>query len=452
VSVEKAPIRLRAKRSEYQNLTERLIDAAAPRQWEYFIRDTKIRGFYVRIKPSGFCSYGVQGRIGGKGNPRQRILGDRSRYSLQEARVKAKEWLRMMSEGCDPKELGIKQPSPRDLLEQYLSLKDLAPRTVESYRYNFDHYLASLQHISVDELTDDLIVDWYQRGKRNPIGTERTFVTLKTVLDFGKTIGRVEHNPAEVVAKVVGRPKSSRNTSHLRYVFLSIKPFMTAFVGSPISDVMRDWMVLVLTTGLRRTESMTLRWEQVNFEEKVIVIPNNKSMRYLVIPMIALTYNMLQQRYLKRDQDSDYVFSNLRNLGPINDARKAIQRVCRDAGIDPLSTHDFRRLFASVCHQLNYSRDEISGLLNHATSNVTDLYVNRSIERLRKMYQSVVDYLDMEVEFAEPDPDDKVSSMVDCATGVMRYNFYKVGGIDHYLTSKAEKERKQYYEDTYWEG
>ena len=35
---------------------------------------------------------------------------------------------------------------------------------------------------------------------------------------------------------------------------------------------------------------------------------------------------------------------------------------------------------------------------------------------------------------------------------VMGYNFYKVGGIDPYLTSKAEKERKQYYEDTYWEG
>ena len=58
---------------------------------------------------------------------------------------------------------------------------------------------------------------------------------------------------------------------------------------------------------------------------------------------------------------------------------------------------------ASVCHELNYSRDEISGLLNHATSNVTDLYVNRSIERLRKMYQSVADYLDLQVDFPEPD-------------------------------------------------
>tara|TARA_B100000749_G_scaffold39825_1_gene27255 strand:- start:291 stop:752 length:462 start_codon:yes stop_codon:yes gene_type:complete len=123
-----------------------------------------------------------------------------------------------------------------------------------------------------------------------------------------------------------------------------------------------------------------------------------------------------------------------------------------ESGIDPLSTHDFRRLFASVCHELNYSRDEISGLLNHATSNVTDLYVNRSIERLRKMYQSVADYLDLQVDFPEPDPDDKVSSMVDCATGVMRHNVYNVGGIDAQLTSKEEKEREQYYEDTYWEG
>jgi hypothetical protein len=123
-----------------------------------------------------------------------------------------------------------------------------------------------------------------------------------------------------------------------------------------------------------------------------------------------------------------------------------------ESGIDPLSTHDFRRLFASVCHELNYSRDEISGLLNHATSNVTDLYVNRSIERLRKMYQSVADYLDMQVEFPEPNPDDKVSSMVDCATGVMRTFFYNTGSMVPYLTSKEEKEREQYDKDTYWEG
>ena len=35
---------------------------------------------------------------------------------------------------------------------------------------------------------------------------------------------------------------------------------MTAFAKADISTVMRDWMVLCLTTGLRRQESVTHTW------------------------------------------------------------------------------------------------------------------------------------------------------------------------------------------------
>ena len=56
---------------------------------------------------------------------------------------------------------------------------------------------------------------------------------------------------------------------------------------------MRDWMVLVLTTGLRKSESMTITWDQVDMDEKLFY-PKNKAKRYLIIPMIGLTYDMFK--------------------------------------------------------------------------------------------------------------------------------------------------------------
>ena len=106
---------------------------------------------------------------------------------------------------------------------------------------------------------------------------------------------------------------------------------------------MRDWMVLCLTTGLRRQESMTLTWEQVDLEQKRIVLPTNKSDRFLIVPMIGLTYDLFQARFQSEEKDDTYVFTTKRGT-PIKDARKALAKICKDAGIAPYSHHDFRRL------------------------------------------------------------------------------------------------------------
>ena len=439
--------------NENKQLTERLIASLQSRPKEYFVRDTTIKGFYVRVKASGHRSYGVNARRGGKGKFIQRVIGDVQRFSLKEAREKGIDWLRLISEGKDPKIHSEKKTSPVDLLEQYLALNQLSPITVAHYRYLFTTYLRSLGSKPSDEITPDEIVSWYQKGsQQHATATDRTFVTLKTVMHFGHTLGLLKQNPAGIAGQVIQRPKTARKDTHLREIFRNLKPFVNAFIATPLRPVMRDWLVLVLTTGLRKVESMTLKWDQVDFSDKSITIPINKANRLLVIPMIPLTYSMLQSRQKDDGKHPVYVFNSTNSDGCIRDGRKAIHRICAQAEITDYSTHDLRRLFASVCEQLDYSIADISRLLNHASPNVTDRYVNRSIDRVRKMYQDVADYLDQQVDFPEPDPDDKVSSMVECATGVMRYNFYNAGDIYPYFTSKAEKEREQYYEDTYWEG
>jgi integrase len=221
---------------------------------------------------------------------------------------------------------------------------------------------------------------------------------------------------------------------------------MTAFAKADISTVMRDWMVLCLTTGLRRQESMTLSWEQVDLEQKRIVLPTNKSDRFLIVPMIGLTYDLFQSRFESEEKDDTYVFTTKRGT-PIKDARKALARVCKDAGIAAYSHHDFRRLFASVCHELGISESEIGGLLNHSHKTVTPVYINQSLNHARSIYQRVVDALDRTIKLEAPETsqNDQVAS----ATDFMRCVFYgKVPLSPDYLLpgemamSEADVERE----------
>ena len=98
--------------NENKQLTERLIASLPARSKEYFVRDSTIRGFYVRVKASGHRSYGVNARSGGNGKFIQRVIGDVERFSLKEAREKGIHWLRLISEGKDPKIHAEKKRAP----------------------------------------------------------------------------------------------------------------------------------------------------------------------------------------------------------------------------------------------------------------------------------------------------------------------------------------------------
>ena len=134
---------------------------------------------------------------------------------------------------------------------------------------------------------------------------------------------------------------------------------------------------------------------------------------------------MFQSRFRDSNRDDVYVFTSRPNT-PINDARKALAKVCKAAGIQPYSHHDFRRLFASVCEELEISETEVGKLLNHAPKTVTPIYINRSLEAARRYYQKVVDELDRKI------PIDDVAENKDeyflTATDVMRDHFY--GKVD----------------------
>lgn len=434
----------------YHRLSAAIVAKSLPRQKEYFVRDTELRGFFLRVRPSGVKSYGVLSRLGRKGNKIERIIGDAAAYSPKKARDVAKEWLVQFDQGVDPKATDKGAIIPAQLLEQYITSKSLKPRTVRDYRYNFQHYLKPLNSRKIQNLTTDDIVRWYASGTTHATGTERTFVVLKAVLDYAFALGYISENPARKAALLVKRKVNPSKQQHLSEIYDDLSKFMNAFLTAPVSNVMRDWMVFCLTTGLRKQESMSVKWEQVDLVQKRVTLPTNKSDRFLIVPMVGLTYDMFQSRFNAEDKDDVYVFTSKPAIA-IKDARKALTKVCKSAGIATYSHHDFRRLFASVCHELDISETEIGKLLNHAPKTVTPIYINQSLEKARKKYQQVVDALDRKIPF--DDTDRKKSEYFLTATNLMRSTFYGKASVepDAPVTS-TELQESAYREAEYWEG
>lgn len=392
----------------YHRLSAEIVAKSQPRQKEYFVRDTELRGFFLRVRPSGVKSYGVLSRLGRKGNKIERIIGNAAAYSPKKARDLAKEWLVQFDQGIDPKATDRGSMNPVQLLEQYIASKSLKPRT------------------------------------------ERTFVVLKAVLDHAFALGYISENPAHKAALLVKRKVNPSKQQHLSEIYDDLSKFMTAFLSAPVSNVMRDWMVFCLTTGLRKRESMSVKWEQVDLVQKRVTLPTNKSDRFLIVPMVGLTYDMFQSRFNAEDKDHVYVFTSKHAIA-IKDARKALTKVCKSAGIATYSHHDFRRLFASVCHELDVSETEIGKLLNHAPKTVTPIYINQSLDKARKKYQQVVDALDRKIPFDDPESDKPEYLLT--ATNLMRSVFYgKVNPEPDPPTTKDELEEEKYRENEYWEG
>ena len=434
----------------YHRLSAEIVAKSQPRQKEYFVRDAELRGFFLRVRPSGVKSYGVLSRLGRKGNKIERIIGNAATYSPKQAREVAKEWLVQFDQGIDPKATHKGAMTPSQLLEQYIASKSLKPRTESDYRYNFQHYLKPLNSRKIQNLTTDDIVRWYSSGKTYATGTERTFVVLKAVMDYAFALGYIGENPALKASLLIKRKVNPSKQQHLSEIYHDLSKFMAAFLATPISSVMRDWMVFCLTTGLRKQESMSVKWEQVDLVQKRVTLPTNKSDRLLIVPMVGLTYDMFQSRFHAKDKDDIYVFTSKPAIA-IKDARKALSKVCKNAGITVYSHHDFRRLFASVCHELDISETEIGKLLNHAPKTVTPIYINQSLDKARKKYLQVVDALDRKIPFDDPDSDKPEYFLT--ATNLMREVFYgKVKAEPDPSTTKDELEEEQHRENEYWEG
>jgi integrase len=366
---------------------------------QVFYRDTILQGFGLRITSNGAKSYFIEKRINGKN--KRITIGKHGQITPEQARKQAQALLGSIALGQDPvleKQIKqIKTTTLRQAFEAYLQTrKKLNPGTIQDYKRAIQESLDSWLEKPLTSITKDMVENKHlELGKKSPARANNTMRVLRAIFNFsieqyespdGKPL--IQLNPVNRLSKT----KAWYNIEKRRTLLTpdQLKPWYDAtLLLNQIGT--RDYLHFLLFTGLRRTEAASLKWKDINFNEKFFVIPDTKNSEPHYLPIPTFLENLLNTR--KLSSESEWVFPSPISNGPLKEPKNAIKKVIEKSGII-FQLHDLRRTFITIAESIDIPAYALKRLLNHKSANdITAGYIVPSIERLREPMQKVTDYI-----------------------------------------------------------
>jgi integrase len=373
-----------------QKTVERL-PAPTPSGKQALWWDVSLPGFAVLCSgTTNAKSYVVQRR--GK----RRAFASVHEMPLTDAREMARNLLLDLRRGIDPKQK--KAATLQEILEAFLAAKkDISHNTRTLYGQHvrnhlsawLDRPLVSITPAEVDSMHAAIARKVAQRGKNtghtvanDAIGTFRTLYNWAANRDDD-----LPRNPVRIRGDEWHKLAPKRNPIPAE----KLAAWYSAVMALP-SDIGRDYLTLLLFTGLRRRELAHLTWDQVDFAQRAIRLPTTKNKKPFALPMSSHVRAVLVAR--RQLGNAHFVFpSNFSASKHIEGAVVWIATVTEKTGI-AFTLHDLRRTFASIAEACDLSMTAIKGLLNHTLGGgVTESYINQTCERLREPMQKVCDKL-----------------------------------------------------------
>lgn len=164
---------------------------------------------------------------------------------------------------------------------------------------------------------------------------------------------------------------------------------------------LRAIIICALDTGMRRGEIITLRWRDVDFDNRVINIQafNTKTMRERQVSMTTRLALELERLYEMSPKRPDGLV-----FGIINNVKRSFTSVRHAAGLDDLRFHDLRHTAATRLVGAHIPLSEVGRVLGHTQANTTYRYVNANVETARRA-AAALDAFNVESESDEPSTD-----------------------------------------------
>lgn len=151
---------------------------------------------------------------------------------------------------------------------------------------------------------------------------------------------------------------------------------------------LRDVFTIAFNTGLRLGELLNMKWDWINFEQKIITVKNSdefttKGKKERIVPMNQTVFVVLQKRS-PNPSANDFVFCRFSGV-KLNEAfvSKSFKQAVKDAKLnDEIHFHSLRHSFSSVLVQKGVSLYAIKELLGHEDIKTTQIYSHLQKENL----------------------------------------------------------------------
>jgi integrase len=156
---------------------------------------------------------------------------------------------------------------------------------------------------------------------------------------------------------------------------------------------------LLILTGARLSEILTLKWSHVDVDNGVLRLPDSKTgpkLIYLNSAAIALL------RTIPRLEGNPYVIVGKRPGARLVNLQKVWRRLRAQAGLDDVRIHDLRHSFASVAVGSGMSLPMIGKLLGHTQPTTTARYAHLGADPMRAASNLVGTKIDSLMRASKP--------------------------------------------------
>jgi integrase len=373
-----------------ERITKRLVDAAGPGNRDRFIWDSDLSGFGLKVTPRGRKTYVVQFRVGGRqGTTRRVSLGPHGKLTPEKARAEAKQILGEAAAGRDPVELRKSATAARLSLaeamerffEEHVEPKRKARTAAEYRRAAGLHIYSVLGSKRLGEINRTDVSRLHHAMRDKPYQANRTLALLSSFFNWAERHGLRPDgsNPCLHVEKYAERKRerylSEDEIQRLGVVLTTMEDDgrVTPWIAAAVR--------LLLFTGARLSEILTLRWNEVDLDNGLLRLPDSKTGAktiYLPPPAIEVLST------LPRIDGNPYVICGAKPGSHLVNLEKPWRRIRKAAGLDDVRLHDLRHTFASVAARNGLSLPVIGALLGHSQPATTARYAHLSADPLRE--------------------------------------------------------------------
>jgi integrase len=364
-------------------LTKRTVDALKPHpDRDLVVFDSELSGFGVRVKSSGRKSYLIQYRNAG-GRSRRLTLAGHGRLTPDEARDEAKQLLAAAARGQDPAEerhVALRAPTVAELAALYLE-RHAKPRkkTAGADESMLRRYiLPAFGTKKVEAITAGDVARLHHALGDKPLAANRVLALISVMFNLAESWGlrAPASNPCRHLKRYPERKRERfLGAEEVQRLGAALVEAQGVEHPSALAAIR-----LLLLTGARKSEILTLQWEHVDLERYALRLPDSKT-GAKVIALGAAAAALLAR--LDRCEGNPYVCWGNSPGGHFVGLHHVWQRIRRRAQLPAVRVHDMRHSFASFGAAAGLGLPVLGALLGHKQPITTARYAHLANDPLR---------------------------------------------------------------------
>jgi integrase len=361
--------------------------------------DDNMKGFGVRVTSGGTKAFFVEKLI--KNKLSRITLGRYPELSVEMARKEGQKLLGKIATGIDPvaekRANKMRTMTLNEVFTDYINTrKSLKHNTLYNYQKIMKSAFAPWGDKAFIPITKDNVAKYHEKlGKERGEAYANAAMRLLRAL-FNFAAGQYEDSEGRslILENPVKRLSQTRAWYRVerRKTFIKAHELRAWYLGvlQLPNDTIRDYLMLVLLTGLRRQEAACLRWANIDLKAKTLTVVDTKNHEPHILPLSDYLSELLLLR--RQQKVNDYVFPGNGAGGFLIEPRKQMTKVTKLSGVH-FTVHDLRRTFVTIAEGLDISAYALKRLMNHKMNgDITAGYIVTDVERLRKPMQQITDY------------------------------------------------------------